>query len=541
MDHTAAPRALPRAGSGALSLISALVVILIALVATPAAADQLEAVQQRGTLRWCADQEGGGPFVYPKDDDPSEVTGFEVDLAAQLAAYLKVKPEFVQGQWDKLPDMLRTDKCDIVLNGYEYDDERLDVMEATIPYYVYGLQLMVRKGDPIWKGWDQLKAPPDGQKAKVGVLTGSAAEVTMREVCGEGDVRCTVIAYDGSTDAMREVETGKLDATLQDTPIARFYAPRFPALSAAGEPVAPGYYVIFVKDGELGLRDQLNTALILLNRNGEQQAIYSKYGIWDDQQAELQAVAEMGKFYGQHQATRVEVEVNALPTQEVVTTEVRKRGWEVVTSYGGILLESAGLTVILAAISFPMAVLIGLLVALGRLYGPAWLRLPLTAYVEFLRGTPLMLQLYFIFFMLPEVGVSIPAFWTGILGLAINYSAYESEIYRAGLQAVPGGQLEAALSLGMTRGQALQKIIVPQAVRIVIPPVVNDFIALFKDTSVVSVVTLVELTKRFSVLSMSTQATVELMLMTAMLYLLMSYPMSLISRRIEARLGGVSA
>jgi polar amino acid transport system substrate-binding protein len=152
-----------------------------------------------------------------------------------------------------------------------------------------------------------------------------------------------------------------------------------------------------------------------------------------------------------------------------------------------------------------------------------------------------MLQLYFIFFLLPEVGVTIPAFWTGILGLAINYSAYESEIYRAGLQAIPGGQMEAALSLGMTRGQALQKVIVPQAIRIVIPPVVNDFIALFKDTSVVSVVTLVELTKRFSVLSMSTQATIELMIMTALLYLLMSYPMSLLSRRIEARLGGVSA
>ncbi len=545
MDHHAPPRSPPPRGRAPRPRLPALLMALAALLtlatARPAAADQLTAVQQRGTLRWCADQEGGGPFVYPKDDDPSQVTGFEVDLAAQLAAYLKVQPEFVQGQWDKLPDMLRTDKCDVVLNGYEYDDERLDVMDATIPYYVYGLQLMVRKGDPIWKGWDQLKAPPDGQKAKVGVLTGSAAEDTMREVCGEGDLTCEVIAYDGSTDAMREVETGKLDATLQDTPIASFYAPRFPALASVGDPVSPGYYVIFVKKGETALRDQLNTALILLNRNGEQQAIYSKYGIWDAQQAELAGVAAMGKFYGQHQATRVEVEQKELPTQEVVTTEVRKRGWDVVTTYSGILLESAGLTVILAAISFPMAVLIGLGVAIGRLYGPGWLRLPLTAYVEFLRGTPLMLQLYFIFFLLPEVGVTIPAFWTGILGLAINYSAYESEIYRAGLQAIPGGQMEAALSLGMTRGQALQKVIVPQAVRIVIPPVVNDFIALFKDTSVVSVVTLVELTKRFSVLSMSTQATIELMIMTALLYLLMSYPMSLLSRRIEARLGGVSA
>ena len=149
-----------------------------------------------------------------------------------------------------------------------------------------------------------------------------------------------------------------------------------------------------------------------------------------------------------------------------------------------------------------------------------------------------MLQLYFIFFLLPELGVNIPAFTTAVLGLAINYSAYESEIYRAGIQAIPGGQMEAALSLGMSPTQAIFRVIVPQAVRIVIPPVVNDFIALFKDTSVCSVVTLIELTKRFTVLSMSTQAVVEMMLMTAFLYLVMSYPMSLIARNIEKRLGG---
>jgi len=152
-----------------------------------------------------------------------------------------------------------------------------------------------------------------------------------------------------------------------------------------------------------------------------------------------------------------------------------------------------------------------------------------------------MLQLYFIFFFLPEVGITVPAFWTAILGLALNYSAYESEIYRAGLLAIPRGQMEAALALGMSRPLALRRIIVPQAVRIVVPPVVNDFIALFKDTSVCSVVTLVELTKRFSVLSQSTQSTVELMLLTGVLYLLMSYPLSLFSRRLEARLAPVLA
>ena len=140
--------------------------------------------------------------------------------------------------------------------------------------------------------------------------------------------------------------------------------------------------------------------------------------------------------------------------------------------------------------------------------------------------------------MLPEFGIHLPAFWTGVVGLAVNYSAYEAEIYRAGIASVPAGQTEAALALGMTRGIALRRIVLPQALRVVVPPSVNDFIALFKDTSVVSIVTLVELTKRFSVLSMSTQATLELMAMTAGLYLLMSYPLALASRRLEAHFGG---
>ena len=206
-----------------------------------------------------------------------------------------------------------------------------------------------------------------------------------------------------------------------------------------------------------------------------------------------------------------------------------------------ILVSSAGLTLLLASLSFPLAVVGGLFIALGRLYGPRWLGRALAAYVEFLRGTPLMLQLYFIFFFLPEAGIAVPAFWTAILGLAVNYSAYESEIYRAGLLAVPKGQMEAALALGMSRPLALRRIIVPQAMRIVVPPVMNDFIALFKDTSVCSVVTLVELTKRFSVLSQSTQSTAELMLLTAALYLLMSYPLSLLSRRLEVGLDRVPA
>jgi polar amino acid transport system substrate-binding protein len=184
----------------------------------------------------------------------------------------------------------------------------------------------------------------------------------------------------------------------------------------------------------------------------------------------------------------------------------------------------------------PLAMLIGLCVALVRMFGPAPLRWLSIAYIEVLRGTPLLLQLYVVFYLLPEVGIRIPAFWAAIAGLAINYSAYEAEIYRAGLQAVPRGQMEAALALGMSQTLALRRVVVPQAARIVVPPITNDFIAMFKDTSVCSVITVMELTKQYSVQRNDTGATLELAALTALLYLLMSIPLARLASYLEHRM-----
>ena len=152
-----------------------------------------------------------------------------------------------------------------------------------------------------------------------------------------------------------------------------------------------------------------------------------------------------------------------------------------------------------------------------------------------------MLQLFVLFYVLPRMGVTLDPLVAGIAGLAINYSAYEAEIYRAGLQAIPAGQMEAALALGMSRTMALRRVIIPQATRIVIPPVTNDFIALFKDTSVCSVITLTELTKQYSTLAQSTGGVLEFALAVAALYMMMSLPLSWFSRWTERRLaaGGV--
>ncbi len=326
-----------------------------------------------------------------------------------------------------------------------------------------------------------------------------------------------LIAYDGTTDAMRDVETGKLDATVADLPAAVFYRDRFANLQTIGDPRGRGYYVIFLRSQDTHLRDALNQALAALIEHGTLAEIYRRYGIDSPLQTEL-------------------VDLARRPDDDLGIHATEERGWAVLQSRGGLLLQAAWMTVKLAVLSMPLAIAIGLAVAIGRMYGPAPLRWLMIAYIEVLRGTPLMLQLFVIFYVLPEIGLHIPAFFAAVAGLAINYSAYEAENYRAGLKAVPRGQMEAALALGMSPALALRRIVIPQAVRIVIPPVTNDFIALFKDTSVCSVITVVELTKQYSIQRNDTGATLELAALTALLYLLMSLPLSHLATRLERRL-----
>jgi polar amino acid transport system substrate-binding protein len=471
-------------------------------------------------LRWGGDKEGGGPYIYESPKDPENLIGFEVELMDRLAQRLGVRAEFRQAQWDTLPEMLRKrpDQVDIIVNGYELTRAHLQSgMIATVPYYVYELRLIARRDDAP-KTWDDFQRPhPSGRKWTVGVLSGTAAEKYMAEQFGE---HVDVKGYDGTTNALLEVDTKKIDATVTDTPPAAFYKDRHAGLAIAGPPTGRGYYVIYLRSGDERLRDELDRGILELTRSGDLRRIYERYGIWND-----------GQEFFRAQETPRDVE----GTVEQADSEPAPSGWPAVWRNTPLLLRAALVTVELTLLSMPLAVIIGLIVALGRLYGPWIIRVALTLYVEVIRGTPLLLQLYVIFFLLPMLGVRLDPVIAGVLGLAINYSAYEAEIYRAGIMAIPRGQMEAALALGMTQRQALRHVIVPQAVRLVLPPVTNDFIALFKDTAVCSVITIIELTKQYSITANSTGAYLEVAAVTALLYLIMSYPLALLTRRLEKR------
>jgi polar amino acid transport system substrate-binding protein len=475
----------------------------------------LNTIRQRGSLQWGADEEGGAPYVYRDPTDPNRLVGFEVDLMAQIADGLGARSTFVQGDWKSLMTTLNTGGVDVLFNGFELTRERLRTSAATIPYYVYELVLFVHRDDQRLTGWDGLKQPrPDGGKWRIGVLEGTAANTYLSE---NYEQTVEVVRHNGTTDAFRDVQSRTLDATVTDTPPAIVYGHAFP-VRQVGPPIERGHYVIYVRKADDDLREALNTQLRAMIADGRLQGVLKKYGLWNAAQAEL-----------------ANADVQGLPETMRPAGDVKH--WTVVWRNLPRLLRGAGLTVVLSVVSMPIAIALGLFIALGRLYGPAVLRIPLSIYVELVRGTPLVLQLFFLHFgLMPLI---LPPEWRSIAldsiaALALNYAAYEAEIYRAGLLAIPVGQLEAALALGLSRRQAIWHVVVPQAIRLVIPPVTNDFINLFKDTAVCSVIAAEELSKSYNVIvNNHPQAFLELALVTAALYLLMSYPLSLLTRRLE--------
>lgn len=512
-----------------LLIVGVIAIMSIAVASTVHAGEALNSIRDRGALVWGADAEGGAPFVFPSSDDPDVLEGFEVDIANMLAEKLGVESQFSQGQWDRLPDVLNLGDIDIVLNGYEWNPTKAEFFGTSIPYYIYELQLLARTSDETLQSWDDLLDPTGGTR-QVAVLGGSAADEHLQALQLE---HIEIVRFDGATDAMRAVElnVNGLDANLQDLCVWTYYNQEtFPGLQPVGDPISRGYYVILVRKGEPELLQAINEAIVAGLQDGSLRKIYDDYGMWNETQMirALETDAD-GGFTG-------DVQPGAGDGEGQTSGFVPMSSWDVIRTRSWILVKAARMTVLLAVLSMPLAVLIGLVIALCRMFGPWFLAKPATLYVELIRGTPLVLQLWVIYFLLPEIGISVPPVIAGILGLAINYSAYEAEIYRAGLQAIPKGQMEAALALGMSKWMALRRIIIPQSTRIVIPPMTNDFIALFKDTAVCSVITVVELSKEYSIQANSTRAIVELGLLTALLYLAMSYPLSILAARLEHNL-----
>lgn len=200
------------------------------------------------------------------------------------------------------------------------------------------------------------------------------------------------------------------------------------------------------------------------------------------------------------------------------------------------LLAGAWVTITVSLVAYALALIVGLVFGIARMSRFWPIKAVATVYVQFIRGTPLLLQLFFIYYVLPYGGIVLTAFASGVMGLTINYSAYMAEVFRSGVQAIPRGQREAGLSLGMSRSLLMRRIILPQAIRIVIPAIGNFFVSIFKDSALVSVITMRDLMFSGQLLASATFKHFEIFTLVAVIYFLISYPTAKLVDYVEARL-----
>jgi polar amino acid transport system substrate-binding protein len=475
--------------------------VLIALAAAgPVRAQQI--------LRWGGDAEGGAPFVEADPQDPSKLVGFDVEIAELIAKRLGRTPQFLQVQFTSLDQSAKRGDFDIGLSGIEDIPARRQSLAASVPYYEFREVLTVREGDR-----ERYRSLSDLKGKRVATLGGTIAYDLLLDA--ERTAGITAVSYDDDVHPYSDLVLGRVDAVVLDNVLADRAMRRNTGLVTHPDALAVGYYIIITAPENTALRDRVDQILRDAMKDGTLEAIFRKWNVWNDDQPRLYERVAAGTD-GQQQ------------TAVVPSTS------ETVGRYLPSLLRAAVITLVLSCAAMALAVVLGVLIATGRVYGDPVSRLLLTVYVEVMRGTPVLLQLFVIYYGLASV-IRLPAFVAALLGLGLNYAAYESEIYRSALEAVPRGQLDAARILGFTRMQTLRLLRAPQAFRLALAPMTNDFVALLKDSSLVSMLTVVELTKQTQIFATNIGSWVIPGLLCALLYLAMSLPLGYLARRLEEK------
>lgn len=446
---------------------------------------------------------------------PDELVGFDVEIAALLARGFGRTPQFVFVSYASIDQSVARGDAEVGLSGIEDTPGRRASMAVTIPYYQFREVLTVREQDR-----DQIRTLADLTGRRVGTLGGTIAYELL--IDAERRYGLEAVSYDDDVYPYDDLRVGRVDAVLLDHVLAERRLETSTGLVIQPVSVATGHYVGVFAPANAALRDQADEILRGAMRDGTLERLFRKWGVWNDEQPAL-----FQKVLARHA-------IDPVTTSDGLRIGSRRSWWEATIAYVPSLLRASVVTLSLSLVSMVLAVAMGMAIASGRVYGNRALRSLLVGYVEVMRGTPVLLQLFVLYYGL-AAAIRLPAFVAAFLGLALNYAAYESEIYRSALEAVPKGQLEAARTLGFTEAQVLRLIRGPQAFRLALAPMTNDFVALLKDSSLVSVLTVMELTKQTQVFATNIGSWVVPGILCAALYLAMSLPLSAAARRMEAK------
>ena len=470
-------------------------------------------------LRWAADIESGVPNVFYIPSDPEKVTGFEYDIAQEIANCLGRKLEFVACDWDLLVPSLQRGNCDMVLNAIDRDSWISLCNPAQIalskPYYITHLQLVVLKTSPF-------NSFSDCAEHTIGILKQARhAENALKKL-----QNVSIVIYDDEVKAYDDLKNKRLDGVLLDYPESYYYKQIDSDVRLVKDAFQPIQYVCMVHVKNTDLLAQINAAIDHLKTTGRLKEILQHWALWNNETEQYFKKNAMESY-----------------VQAVKETQMDSNHFYVMCL--PIFAKAAWVTLKISLVAMFLALLMGAPLGIFRTYGGPFIRCIVSVYIECVRGTPLLVQLLLIYYGLPTLApylqqpfsewVCLSPFVAGVVALAINYSAYEAEIYRAGLLSVPAGQMEAARALGMSHFQALIHVIFPQAFRTIIPPVTNDFIMLLQDSSLVSMITIVELTRTYQCLAATHFNYLQTGLLVAGFYLLLGFPFIRLARYFEKK------
>ncbi|HEX8921743.1 MAG TPA: ABC transporter permease subunit [Pyrinomonadaceae bacterium] len=483
----------PRRRVPASRFFATLLLLLLSPVAS-LAQTALQRVRQTGELRV------GTDATYPPFEtvEGDQYSGFDIDLVNAVAKEMNVRARFINSGFDGIFPALQNGTFDAVISSVTITQERKASMLFTDPYYDSGQLIAVREET-------QGISTPDDLKGKtIGVQINTTAQYDLEKREG-----VTVNKYNTIDLALLDLQNKRIDAVVSDAPVLKYMIFKsFRGLKTVGRRFTDEKFGIAVAQGNEDLVQEINAALRKIRESGEYDRIHEK---WFGEAAERAQEAEA-----------------ATKKPKVFDTDLAKRTLP-------LFLQGIWLTAKLAFLSLLFGLPIGLLLALARVQSSRLLKAPAAVYVEVMRGTPLLVQILFIYFVLPSFGISIPAFWSGIIALTLNSAAYIAEIFRAGILSIDAGQMEAARALGMTHAQAMRRIILPQTFRRVVPPLTNEAIALLKDSSLVSVIGLTELARTGQELASRNAAPLTIWPMVAIFYLLLTFPLTRIAEYLERR------
>lgn len=469
---------------------------------------------------------------FENRDSKNNLQGFDIDLGNEIGKELGVKVRWLAMDWAGVQGALATRKCDVSMAGITITEPRKKGSAFSRPYYLSGQEIARRKGDA------RIRTPHDLIGKTVAVIQETTGQYAVQKL---GIPKDSIHRFDTQPDTLLDLQNGKSDAAVGDLPalkaMLRNGYPDVELVCGVGKPENLG---VMARHDDLELIAAINQALDNIMVDGRYARIYTR---WLQEPVSTALIADLDRVKGDGTpippeiAQRVAIKGGDNQSTGQRTSSANGLGihWSVLVGALPVLAGGAKLTLELTALTLVFGVTLGLVVALVRISGIVPLRTAATFYVEVVRGTPLLMQIYVIYFVLPAFHISVQPFVAGVMALSLNAAAYTSEIFRAGIESIDSGQMEAARSLGMDYTAAMRWVILPQTLRRVLPPLTNEAVALLKDSSLVSVVALNDLMRNGKEIATNNGDPITIYFAVAVFYLVMTLPLTYLVRRLETR------